>query len=291
VSLFDDQHTTDVYVYAMASDLAKCLMDQALLQKIVDRINNRHLVIVSSRRVGKSAVMAETAKQVAAKTDESASKGKSGGGVVAPCPWGKESGPETFTAVTEPGEIKRLPDNRQVGRTTKMLLLAKEIWENTNRPIVFVAPTYAMAEDIERRFCELIGTQAYFGGRVRTVSLKEARSWDVCRRLFAVAFFLDHTCYESHSGLADMRNNFLRFTNYRGQIMTDFKGELLAGVSAVKSSIDLKPRSVVDKLRIADILVAMSASNAIDKAIPEEWMDELSDLVWRERDRLEGSNA
>jgi len=24
----------------------------------------------------------------------------------------------------------------------------------------------------------------------------------------------------------------------------------------------------------------------VDKAIPEDWMDELSDLVWRQRDRL-----
>jgi hypothetical protein len=58
-----------------------------------------------------------------------------------------------------------------------------------------------------------------------------------------------------------------------------------------KPSTDLKPRHVADKLRINDILAAMSASNVTDKAIPEEWMDELSDLVWRERDRLEPDTA
>jgi hypothetical protein len=30
----------------------------------------------------------------------------------------------------------------------------------------------------------------------------------------------------------------------------------------------------------------MTMRNAADKAIPEEWMDELDDLIWRERDRL-----
>jgi hypothetical protein len=128
----------------------------ASLQEIVD--NNRHRVIVSSLRARRFAAMAEIVRRAVAKTDESAPKNKSGGGVAVPCPWGKESGPETFTAVNK-GEIKRL-------------------------------------------------------------------------------------------------------------------------------STDLKPRSVVNKLRIDDILAAMSASNATDKPISEEWMDELSDLVWCERDRL-----
>ena len=57
-----------------------------------------------------------------------------------------------------------------------------------------------------------------------------------------------------------------------------------------KPSVDLKPRHAVDRLRTADILQAMIMRNATDKAIPEEWMDELSDLVWRERDRL-GANT
>jgi hypothetical protein len=35
----------------------------------------------------------------------------------------------------------------------------------------------------------------------------------------------------------------------------------------------------------------MTMRNATDKAIPEEWMDELSDLVWRKRDRLEAKPA
>lgn len=50
--------------------------------------------------------------------------------------------------------------------------------------------------------------------------------------------------------------------------------------------IDLKPRREVDRLRTADILKAMSVRNAADEVIPEEWMDELDDLAWRERARL-----
>ena len=57
-----------------------------------------------------------------------------------------------------------------------------------------------------------------------------------------------------------------------------------------KPLADLKPRHAVDKLRTADILQAMIMRNATDRAIPEEWMDELSDLVWRERDGL-GANT
>jgi hypothetical protein len=53
-----------------------------------------------------------------------------------------------------------------------------------------------------------------------------------------------------------------------------------------KPPVDLKPRREVDRLRTADILQAMTIRNATDQAIPEEWMDELDDLVWRERDRL-----
>ena len=56
-----------------------------------------------------------------------------------------------------------------------------------------------------------------------------------------------------------------------------------------KPSVDLKPRHEVDRLRTADILQAMIMRNATDWAIPEEWMDELSDLIWRERDRLGGN--
>jgi hypothetical protein len=63
-----------------------------------------------------------------------------------------------------------------------------------------------------------------------------------------------------------------------------------------KPSVDLKPRPEVDKQRTIDILQAMiryvqgDIPLCADKAIPEEWMDELSDLVWRERDRL-GANT
>ena len=56
-----------------------------------------------------------------------------------------------------------------------------------------------------------------------------------------------------------------------------------------KPLVDLKPRHEVDRERIFDLLNAMACCNADDKAIPEEWMDELSDLVWRERDRLEAN--
>jgi hypothetical protein len=57
-------------------------------------------------------------------------------------------------------------------------------------------------------------------------------------------------------------------------------------INCRKPSVDLKPRREVDRLRTADILQAMTMRNATDQAIPEEWMDELDDLVWRERDRL-----
>ena len=57
-------------------------------------------------------------------------------------------------------------------------------------------------------------------------------------------------------------------------------------INCRKPSDDLKPRREVDRLRTADILQAMTMRNAADEVIPEEWMDELDDLVWRERDRL-----
>ena len=57
-------------------------------------------------------------------------------------------------------------------------------------------------------------------------------------------------------------------------------------INCRKPLVDLKPRREVDRLRTADILQAMTMRNATDQAIPEEWMDELDDLVWRERDRL-----
>jgi hypothetical protein len=59
-----------------------------------------------------------------------------------------------------------------------------------------------------------------------------------------------------------------------------------AATGHIKPSVDLKPRREVDRLRTADILQAMTMRNATDQVIPEEWMDELDDLVWRERDRL-----
>jgi hypothetical protein len=59
-----------------------------------------------------------------------------------------------------------------------------------------------------------------------------------------------------------------------------------AATGHIKPSADLKPRREVDRLRTADILQAMTMRNATDQAIPQEWMDELDDLAWRERDRL-----
>ena len=59
-----------------------------------------------------------------------------------------------------------------------------------------------------------------------------------------------------------------------------------AATGHIKPAVDLKPRREVDRLRTADILQAMTMRNATDQAIPQEWMDELDDLAWRERDRL-----
>lgn len=48
----------------------------------------------------------------------------------------------------------------------------------------------------------------------------------------------------------------------------------------------LKPRWLVDMLRIEEILRAMFAYNANRMPIPEEWVDELNDLVWRQRESV-----
>jgi len=50
--------------------------------------------------------------------------------------------------------------------------------------------------------------------------------------------------------------------------------------------VSLRPRFMANKQRITEILEAMNCYNSFDKAIPEEWMDELDDLVLSERDRL-----
>jgi len=53
-----------------------------------------------------------------------------------------------------------------------------------------------------------------------------------------------------------------------------------------KPLVSLRPRFIANKQRITEILEAMNCCNSFDKAIPEEWMDELDDLVLSERDRL-----
>jgi hypothetical protein len=174
----------------------------ASLQQLVDELirgasSNR--IIIASRRGGSSAAMAEIARQMAAKTDESALKGKSGGGVAVPCPWGREDGRETFY----PADYLPMNDS------------SKKVADSVARKI--------------RRQDEID----------------------------ALRYALEAKAKQKESQ---------------------------------EPSTDLKPRHVVDRLRIADILQAMTMRNATDKAIPEEWMDELSDLVWRERDRL-GANT
>jgi hypothetical protein len=55
-----------------------------------------------------------------------------------------------------------------------------------------------------------------------------------------------------------------------------------------KLPTDVEPRHVIDKRRINKILQTMAHRVAADIAVPEEWMDELCELLWRERDRLKG---
>jgi hypothetical protein len=93
----------------------------ASLQQLVDELvrdANRTRITISSRRAGKSALMAETARQMAAKTDEFVSKGKSGGFVVVPCPWGKESGRETFY----PADYLPMSDPRKKPKSLRLTL-------------------------------------------------------------------------------------------------------------------------------------------------------------------------
>jgi hypothetical protein len=170
----------------------------ASLQQLVDELvrdasSNR--IIIASRRGGSSAVMAEIARQMATRADKSTPKNQSGGGVAVPCPWGRESGRETFC----PADYLSMND-----------------------------PSKKVADSVARK-----------------IRRQEE---------------LDALCYAL------------------GGKAKEKKPE--------KPSVDLKPRHAVDRLRTADILQAMTMRNATDKAIPEEWMDELSDLVWRERDRL-----
>jgi hypothetical protein len=248
------------------------------------------------------------------------------------------------------------------GKTEKMLLIARNYWDYTNQPIVFVAPTMVIAADVRNRFFRLIES-CYDGPenfrRVRCLSLCEHDGLKSLAGTRNTAFFFDHTCFERsdlleaagklisaiyenrlggavtpcHAGFIgalaervpcpwgreDSRKTFVfaaKNEDHRldcavlqraSKQAVDFvarqarrQDELDALRYALeakakekeskKPSTDLKPRHVVDRLRIADILQAMTMRNATDKAIPEEWMDELSDLVWRERDRL-GANT
>jgi hypothetical protein len=165
----------------------------ASLQQFVDELirdASRTRIIISGRRVGRSAVMAEIAKQMASKADKAVSKSESGGATV-PCPWGREDSRETFCPTDY------LPMND---------------------------PSKKMADDEP-----------------------------------------DALRYASEANAKEKRPE--------------------------KPPIGLKSRFIVDRQRISEILGAMGRYNSADKAIPEEWMDELSDLVWRERDRLEGNNV
>jgi hypothetical protein len=249
----------------------------------------------------------------------------------------------------------------ELGKTEKMLLIAKNYWDYTTQPIVFVAPTMVMAADIQNRFFRLIES-CYDGPenprRVRCLSLCERDGLKSLMGTRNTAFFFDHTCFERSDSLeaagklvSAIRENGLgeAVTSYHAGFIGALakrvlcpwgresgletftvvtKGEIkkpasceksilfpepqdpiaaermreihdllakkfeahmqsrLTSVITAKPSVDLKPRHAVDKLRTADILQAMTMRNAADKAIPEEWMDELSDLVWRERDRL-----
>ena len=290
----------------------------------------------------------------------------------------------------------------ELGKTERMLLIAKNYWDYTTQPIVFVAPTLLMAADIQNRFFRLIESCVDAPEnlcRVRGLSLckpdglKSLMGRSLLNTRNAV-FFFDHTCLErSDSLVATGKLANAIWENRLGEVVTAgddgwgigrnaaafaFKipssGLGLISPEAVKGFeratsgglvdlprrpwtteteggatvpcpwereggretffaindpskhwadvaarqvnhqleldgrfapdtqnttkekelkkplADLRPRHAVDKLRTADILQAMIMRNATDWAIPEEWMDELSDLVWRERDRL-GANT
>lgn len=49
--------------------------------------------------------------------------------------------------------------------------------------------------------------------------------------------------------------------------------------SHVKPPLGLQPRSVHDNLRVKDILAAMQRYAAANKAIPNEWLEELIDKI------------
>jgi hypothetical protein len=300
-------------------------------------------------------------------------------------------------------------------KTEKMLLIAKNYWDYTPQPIIFVAPTMVIAADIRNRFFHLVSDSTSDSVRVRCLSLRESNGLKSFLGKRNAVIFFDHTCLERSDlleaagklvnaiwenclgevvtagddgwgigrsaaaftfkipssdlglisseavegfkraskgssvdlprrpwgvkvvsggaiapcpwGEEDARETFISYDALRnpfsGATVNSWKARYLpmndsskkAADSVArqvhcqhehdvwryaleaaakekehkKPSVDLRPQHEVDKLRTADILQAMTMRNAADKAIPEEWMDELSDLVWRERDRLEAN--
>ena len=85
-------------------------------------------------------------------------------------------------------------------------------------------------------------------------------------------------------------------TGTRGYVRSDVFGKMpresvRRAASEAKSDklpTDVEPRHAIDKRRINEILQAVAHRVAIDIAVPADWMDELYELLWRERDRLEG---
>ena len=54
-----------------------------------------------------------------------------------------------------------------------------------------------------------------------------------------------------------------------------------------KPPLGLMPRRINDSRRIREILQAMDRYNSsLLMPIPQEWVDELSDLVWRQREDI-----
>jgi hypothetical protein len=179
----------------------------------------------------------------------------------------------------------------QTCKREKMLLAANSYWlanADTNKSIVFVAPTHKEAAGIRDRFFRLLDTLYSFPfdtGRVRCLSLSSPDLLNKVRGIQNVAFFFDYTCLENGGDSLWVAGKLVdAILGYRlGEIVFDGQTKKK---EPKEPEIDLKPRREVDRLRTADILQAMTMRNATDQAIPEEWMDELDDLVWRERDRL-----
>lgn len=183
----------------------------ASLQQLVDELvgdASRTRIIISGRRGGRSAVMAEIAKRMALKADTPAPKNESGGATV-PCPWEREGGRETFYPA------------------------AKNEYHGLGCAVI---------QRASKQAADAVARQTRRQAEIDADALRQATQ------------------------------------------------DMVKEKESKKPSVDLKPRHAVDKLRTADILQAMIMRNTDDKAIPEEWMDELSDLVWRERDRL-GANT